>query len=682
MTNLISNSIKFELITPKEGIRIYCTKSEALFRLKYQYFIENLKEHSSLNKFKEWFDNYDTVDITRQPYVYFDFQQLNSNNSFSFILNESLFNKHFKRKFAKYSLINHFKNRNFLIEPYHLGVDLSIYIFHSSFENEHDWDRYSRYDFVIKHYRNEIIINKTSKNVLISHTKKSEDSFTNIDFSNLRAIDPTSQFIKKIKYIEHRPLKIIANNDIKREENIVVSPQKVSFRRLYDDLKRFYSVHFLGSKIDTLKIQSGGFISVCDKYKDRVYRGSNKMIFKNEKTDINAATGMRDYGAFQCSPIAKEVQFIFIYENSDDANKVYQYLKNGLKHFPGLQPYVGIPPTLIDPDLRLKYEKHRLEENFNQFLSKKLPNGNYEHYFVILIGPFKKNNQSDDLNKLYYYIKKELLKKSISSQFIYYQNIRSSQFHFYLPNIAIAILAKLGGVPWKLKEQPYKELIIGFNAKYINDTQYIGSTVFFDNQGRLKKVNSCRGENLNKIINDLKIAIKSFQDNNSEEVLKRVIIHTYKPYGKSEQKIEQLLRKELQLDIPFIYIEINEAKTTTEICFDENYNYGMPVSGTYVKTGRNEYLLFNNTRYHEKPLRSVTEEWPIKLRIYASDSITIDEKQLISQVYEFSRLYWKGLKQKSQPVTTIYSKLIAEYTGNFSEQIPENKIVQETPWFL
>ena len=108
----------------------------------------------------------------------------------------------------------------------------------------------------------------------------------------------------------------------------------------------------------------------------------------------------------------------------------------------------------------------------------------------------------------------------------------------------------------------------------------------------------------------------------------------------------------------------------------------MPVSGTYVKTGRKEYLFFSNTRYHEKPMRSVTEEWPIKLRIYAGDNITIDEKQLISQVYEFSRLYWKGLKQKSQPVTTIYSKLIAEYTGNFVEQIPRNKITQETPWFL
>jgi len=678
MTNLITNRITFELKIPHEGIPIYCTKSEALFRLKRQYFSLRLNNHSRLEEFKTWFGNSDDVDIKKQPFVYFDFQEVNSEDSFPFILDEKLFNRSFKWHFVKHSLINHFKNNKFLIEPYTIGKDLSVYVLSESFNDE--WDTYSRYDLIIKPHRNELIFNKTSENVLISKGERSEDSFPNIEFNKLRVIDPTSQFIRKVKDIEHRPVKVIANNDVKKEIGVPPSPKRVSYARLYNDLKRFYLEHLLDLKTETLQIQSGGFVRVPNKDLDRVYQGSNVMVFKNEKTDINAATGMRDYGNFQHSPIAKDAQFIFIYENSDDANKLYQYLKNGLRHFPGLQTYVEISPTIAD--LKLKYERQSLKENFDQFIADKLPEANYKDYFVILIGPFEKNNQSDDLNKLYYYIKKELLKKGISSQFVYYQNIRSDQFHFYLPNIAIAILAKLGGIPWKLKEQPYKELIIGFNTKKINDTQYIGSAVFFDNQGHLKKINSYEGENLNSIVSDLKQAIATFRKENPGEELKRVIIHTYKPYGKSEQKIEKLLHKELRLDIPFIYIEINEAKTTIEVCFDENYNYGMPVSGTYIKTGRNEYLFFSNTRYHEKPLRSVTEEWPIKLRIYAGDNITIDEKQLISQVYEFSRLYWKGLKQKSQPVTTIYSKLIAEYTGNFGEQIPRNKITQETAWFL
>ncbi|MHA1874987.1 MAG: Piwi domain-containing protein [Promethearchaeota archaeon] len=671
MNNLIINRIKYELIQ-KEGINIYCSKSEAMFRLKYQNFIERLKDTSDLNEFKNWFGNYDGADINEQPYVYFDFQEIITEDSFQLILNEACF-KSFRKNFVKYHLINHLKKENILIEPYITGVDLSAYIFSNSFNDE--WDKYFRYDFRIKPNRNEIIFNKTSENILISKTEKSEDSFPYTKYTNLKAINTAKQFIGKVKYIDAGRLRIIANNDIKRKINAFVSPKKVYYKGLYNDIREFYKKHLLNLESNTLKIQSGGFLNVPDEYINTVYFGNNEMVFKNNKTDINAATGMRYHGSFKPSPIAKEVQFIFIYENSDDANKLYQYLKNGLKHFPGLQTYVEIPITLAD--LKLKYDRKRLKKNFDKFLSEKLPDDNYKHYFVILISPFKKEEKSED----YYYIKKELLNKRISSQFISYQSIRSEYFHFYLPNIAIAILAKLGGIPWKLKEQSYKELIIGFNTKKINDTKYIGSAVFFDNQGYLKNVNSYEGEDLNKISGDLKQAIKSFREENSEE-LKRVVIHTYKPYGKAEREIERLLRKGLELDTPLVYIEINDVKTTAEVCFDENYNYGMPISGTYVKTEKGEYLLFNNTRYKKKPLRSVTEEWPIKLRIYTGNNTIFDEKQLISQVYEFSRLYWKGLKQRSQPVTTIYSKLIADYAGNFNEPIPKNKITQKTPWFI
>ncbi len=676
MTSLISNRIKFELIIQRKRA-IYCSKSEGLFRLKYKYFLEKLNKHKQLEEFNNWFGNYDKVAIENQPFVYFDFQEMASEDNFRLILDEELFSRNFKWHFVKYTLINHFKNKKFLIEPYAIGKDLSVHVFSEPFNNE--WDAYSRYDFIIKAKTNELIFNKNRENVLISNSERSENSFTDIEFTRLRAIDPKTQLIKKIKFVEQRPLRIVANNNIRKQINAFSLSKKISYKKLYYDIKLFYSKYLLDLKTDSLKIQSGGFLHVPKTDVSRVYYGNNLMVFKDNKTNINAVTGMRDYGPFNTSPIAKDVEFIFIYENSDDANKLYQYFKNGLKHFPGLQSYVGISPTLSD--LKLKYQRKNLKETIDKFLSEKLSDNNYEHYFVILIGPFKKGQQSEDLNKLYYYTKKQLLKKSISSQFIYYKDIRSNYFHFYLPNIAIAILAKLGGIPWRLKEESYKELIIGFNTKKINDNRYIGSAVFFDNQGYLKKVNSYERNNLNKIANDLKETIEAFKRNNSEE-LKRVIIHTYKPLGKAEREIERLLREKLKLDIPLIYIEINDTKTTAEICFEEDYDYGMPVSGTYVRTRRNEYLLFNNTRYHKKPLRSVTEEWPIKLRIYADNNRIFAEKQLISQVYEFSRLYWKGLKQRSQPVTTIYSKLIADYAGNFGKPIPKNKIAQGTPWFL
>ncbi|MCL4386352.1 MAG: hypothetical protein M1475_02445 [Actinobacteria bacterium] len=687
MQTLVNNRIKYDLIFPSSGIKMFCNKKEALFRLKYQNFIAKLKGHSELNNLKNWFVCNDINNIQSQLFIYFDFESLNLESEFIIELNEKYFSN-FKKWYIKKTLITHFISRDFFVSPYPIGIDLSIY-YKQGNEFNNEWDEYTRYDFIIKKNRDEIIFNKTSDNVLISKDLKTKFSFQGIDFNELKAIEPQSKFIKTVKYIDqikesNEGLRVIANNYIKRKIKAFTTPYKLSYRDLYKDLKKFYSEYLLNLNTNIFRIQGGGFNYIPNTDLNSVYTNYNQMIFKNEMTDINAATGMRDYGPFKSSPIAKDVQFIFIYENSDDANKLNKYLKYGLKHFPGLQTYVNISPTLAN--FHLRYNNQSLKHEINRFLKEKLTNNvsKNANYFVILIGPFKKDNLECDFNETgYYYIKKELLKKGISSQFIYYKSLRSENFHFFLPNIAIAILAKLGGIPWKLKENNYKELIIGFNAaKEKKSGQYIGSAVFFDNQGYLKKVNSFESGNLEEIVNHLKEVIELFRQNNPSEELKRIIIHTFKPYGKKEERIESLLFSKLRLDIPIIYIEINDTKTTTEICFDEAYGYGIPISGTYVKTGMNEFLLFNNNRYKDKPERMVPEEWPIKLRIYSRASVKVDEKQLISQVYEFSRLYWKSLKQKSQPVTTIYSKLIAYYRLNFEESIPYNNITQETPWFL
>ncbi|MBK7667721.1 MAG: hypothetical protein IPJ32_10500 [Sphingobacteriaceae bacterium] len=48
---------------------------------------------------------------------------------------------------------------------------------------------------------------------------------------------------------------------------------------------------------------------------------------------------------------------------------------------------------------------------------------------------------------MYYEIKGKFLSKGIPTQFIQDKNIHSGSFHYFLPNISIGILAKLGGIP-------------------------------------------------------------------------------------------------------------------------------------------------------------------------------------------------------------------------------------------
>jgi hypothetical protein len=456
----------------------------------------------------------------------------------------------------------------------------------------------------------------------------------------------------------------------------------LQYKNKYNTILRLYNEHLKNITSGEISFVSTGLQNAYFRDVSKINILENKMVFKNEKTDINPVTGMRDYGVFMPSPKALENQFIFIYENNNDANELYKYLKNGYKNFPGLERYVGIPVTLSEKK-GFCYTGKKIEDTYKEFETTNLLEAYYNNLFAIVIGQFDRNNTTDEKTAEYYNIKNALLKKGIPSQFINYQHIRqSSTFNYHLPNIAIGIMAKLGGIPWRLKNNLRKDLIIGFNQARLDSNQFIGSSVFFTNEGLLENIYSYPSvDSESKMIQLLKDSIQQYIEENTE--IHRLIIHYYKPNNDKEtKKIEKLLYDELKLNIPYAIIEINDTKTQSDICFDADYNMGMPISGTYVKVGRDEYLLFNNTRHIEKPLTMVTDELPIKIKIHFADNSGFSHNELISQIYEFSRLIWKGLKQRSQPATTIYAKLIADFSAHLGGIIPLNELTKKTPWFI
>jgi hypothetical protein len=43
-------------------------------------------------------------------------------------------------------------------------------------------------------------------------------------------------------------------------------------------------------------------------------------------------------------------------------------------------------------------------------------------------------------------------------------------------------------------------------------------------------------------------------------------------------------------------------------------------------------------------------------------------RELIDQVYQFSRMYWKSISQQSLPVTTLYPEMVAEMYPHFENE--------------
>lgn len=672
MTNLIINRVNF-LLSDKSP-NLYLSKKDGfLFRIQLLHLKLRFTGEYQNADFLEW-----VKDIADDDYIYYGFSELIGDDYFQALSGQYPFFK-FKHKFIREQLIIFLKQEGFFVEPNPIGCDLKIYEKTSDFNLE--WGIYRRFDFTIHSgKKQEIAFNVGSENTLISNAAQTIQSEESINF-----IDSKDDCIRHIKTDKTVECRIVANS-LKRKELIQNNtPKKLRYKHLYDQLMSLYKDHLLKISTESFKIEAGGLKNVDVRDLSKVNINENLMLFGKDRTDINAVTGMRDYGIYKPSPKARDIKFIFVYENSQDANRLYLYLKNGLKHYPGLWSYVGIPVRLSD--LKIQYNgSDDLKSKIDVFITDDLPNETYSDLFTIVISPYS-NLDKEDVEEgddpMYYKIKRKFLEKGISTQFIQDKNIHSGSFHYFLPNISIGILAKLGGVPWRLKSKKTDELVVGFNQKVIGKNRFIGSAVFFSNDGELGKTFGFpETDSKTALISNLKSAIEQYISQ-KESPPERLVIHYYKPQSGSEQKsIEDLIQNEFRLNIPFAIVEINDSKSQMDICFDTDYSMGMPESGTYVRVNKNEYLLFNNTRYQKNPLRSVSEELPIKVAIHFADTGGFSHKELISQVYEFSRLYWKGLKQRSQPATTIYAKLIAEFAGHSGDILPNNETVNSSPWFL
>jgi len=255
-----------------------------------------------------------------------------------------------------------------------------------------------------------------------------------------------------------------------------------------------------------------------------------------------------------------------------------------------------------------------------------------------------------------------------------------------LNNISIAILAKLNGVPWRLNVKVKNELVVGVGAfkNSDTDTQYIGSAFSFTNNGKFNRFDCFMKNQVDELAGSIIQAVKEYVS--LQESPSRLVIHFYKQMNTRElDVIEESLFK-LGLNIPVFVVSINKTELHDIVAFDNLWTELMPVSGTFINIGRSRYLLFNNTRYPNAFFNS-NDGYPFPIKLYircthpeqGKDPKII--KELIEQVYQFSRMYWKLVRQQNFPVTIKYPEMVAEMFPLFEgNEIPD--FGKDNLWFL
>ena len=488
--------------------------------------------------------------------------------------------------------------------------------------------------------------------------------------------------------------KVIVSNKLRKRKNWPRNFYKTQNRyfAFYSEISNFYEKYLKGQDITItqdkkISIFLSGFHKITDTQIIKTEKDSNLLTFGENQTHFSPYYGIKEYGPLQSIEQEKyKFFFIFHQEDRDIANKLYAYFTKGTQGFPGLFRFVGLNVE-IDTQKTITFTKEKPMSEIKKQLASLTFDPNIK-YLGIYISRIKKDDMDPEKEKVYYKLKQMLLKKNITSQVIYRDNINNPNFRYFLPNIGVAILAKLGGIPWRLSRPIENDLVIGvgaFRPRNQNQNTYIGTTMTFKNDGSFVAFDSSKANSIDDIADFLKDVILDISKKQDISQFNRIIIHYYKTMNKKESKIIEDTLNHLNLKMPYIVLHITES--SHYIPFDTAYNGTMPVSGTCIIIKNGFYLLCNNERY-SNTTRARIKDYPFPIQIKISKtsqqqlSIT-DIKSLIDQVYQFSRMYWRSVKQKEKPVTILYSEQIAKMSSAFDiGQLPCSDTAKKTVWFL
>jgi len=618
------------------------------------------------------------------------------------------------KQFLKHKLRSYFKSKDYIVVKNFVG-DVQVWM-PSKKGNTADYNLYYKFSFKIQFAKltdlPELIVSYdgTSK-VLTTSVKDIEDSelikrcvYGQKTFNYQMDLDTEEkqEFYNAIQFDQAYPifnLSLARALDIPIEEPI----RPINKYQKYVALINNFATNYLFKedfkvifpfKTDTFIDVPLNRINHIDPQVGLLEFGKDQ--YGNKKTHLVPKKAMNILNPYR-RPNNQNIKIFFICHTShkDSVLSFYQNLKEGVNteknYYKGLEAYVNIKASSSKEHfIEFTNENDPIPE-----IVEKLESLTFDHdnvlYAAFYLSPFDKFTQNPEDREIYIQIKELFLNEGIVTQVVDYEkmvvNIENQyNFQFSLQNMALAIHAKLGGAPWKLAVTDKKELVIGVGA-FTNqgeNRRYIASAFSFQNNGLFRKFEYFDQSETDLLAGSICKAIRDFT---SVAEADKVVIHFYKEM--SYEELKPIIRgmHTLGLKIPLYILNINKTEAEDIIAYDLNWNKKlMPVSGTYIRISENQFLLFNNARYPNSQRYADTDGYPfpIKIKVSSPDEDAFEDAdvvlELLTQVYQFSRLYWKSLRQQNVPITIKYPEMVAQIAPRFNNGVPED--AKNKLWFL
>lgn len=432
-----------------------------------------------------------------------------------------------------------------------------------------------------------------------------------------------------------------------------------------------------------------GFLEVPKFVIHKIDAACGQLFYENNQSD----TGMPKYKFRRWHPAERvkgDVHIFFVYHSDDQhAMELWKhYIINGkTDYYPGLNEFACIAGHVLEgADICFENKDNPVPELIAALESPLYHNDNIK-YLALYITPFKKEETRRQEIRIMPRVKEFFIERGITVQSAEPDTINLPGFHWSLTTMSTTIVAKLGGIPWRPQKMPSNELTIGIGAfkNTSDDVSYLGASVCFNNSGRLQTSDWFEKSNINDMAGYIATMVRKYATTYGNP--ERLTIHFYKKLKQREIELIEKKLQELKLPkpIPVYIVSINKTEETELVAFD----YGkptlmMPETGTYIELYDNKFLLFNNARIGETYNGSDHYHFPIKLHIQGNNLATINAatcKQLIAQVYLYSKLNYRTLAQQNMPMTLLAVDLMADFVPYFENKtIPE--VAKAIPWWL
>ena len=442
---------------------------------------------------------------------------------------------------------------------------------------------------------------------------------------------------------------------------------------------------------------------------------------KAKRSDY-AWPGLERYGPFDRDSFAKRTPRILVVCPDKAEGQVGQFIKmfrdgifslSGSRYANGLAGNFGlVNPQFVTCSVPLLGAGNQpaaelYRKTVEEHLSRNPP---YDAAFTVILDEHA--YLPDGVNP-YLYAKGMLLMAGVPVQEARLSTItqRPKNLQYTMQNLAVALYAKLGGVPWTVAQDLTvdDEIVVGMGTAELSGSRFeqrqrhIGITTVFRGDGNYLLSNlsrECAYEEYPTVLRDsmLSVLAEIKQRNGwraSETV--RVVFHAAKRLRNVEvAEIVAACVQEVGRDqnVQFAFLTVNTDHpfriidpTQRGISMWDGQLKGRmaPERGIVAQLGKFTRLATTNG---PRLMKSPNSPLPSPLLIHLHPQSTyVDQTYLSDQALKFTSLSWRSVLPAQRPVTIYYSELIAELLARL-RQVPGwspmalNAKLRGSKWFL